>query len=150
MLGAFADDVEQAALFLLQIFLTVGAALFIGSGGGGSPLAALAACARCGRRRRCGSRSGCADVSELLDHGLVQRHDEQIVVAHEANFVRLIMHEVRLGFDVRGLRQLAPQALLVVVEEEVTGLGVDGPLLIFAAFAGRWRRQFRFFVRQLS
>jgi hypothetical protein len=123
---AVADDLEQFFLFLLEVFLALGAARFRGRGVAGdrrdsAASAALSTAAaestapaatRRGRRTSGGCGSA-ADVGELHEKTAIQRHHEEVAVACERNALT-VLREAGIGFGVGGLSQLGDLAGSVV------------------------------------
>ena len=160
-LDALADHLQEFLLFLLEVFLAVGAARF---GGCGSPAADAAhrvpRPAR-GRRRSPlstaagrgrgagGGRGGAADVGELHEQAAIQRHHVEVAVAGEGNAFA-VLGEAGIGFGVGGLGELRDLAGGVVEGEEVAGAGVDHEALVFGGFAERGGKQLDLFVGEFA
>ncbi len=119
---ALADHLQKFLLFLLEIFLAIGAARFGGRGvtaGRGcccgstastaalpAASATLAATTACGRGS---GRRGGADIGELYEEAAIQRHQEEVAAARESDALA-ILGEARIGLGLAGLGELGDLA----------------------------------------
>ena len=86
------------------------------------------------------------DVRHLLDRSVVERDDEEVVAADEAD-VALVMREPRIRLGVVRVRQLA---MLAVPKHDVAVVDVDGALEIARPIRAHRRRVFLFGFAELA
>ena len=126
LLGTLAHGVEQSALFLLQILLTVGAF-------------------RRGSRR---GRAG-ANISKLFQRAAIKRHHVKIIQPGEID-VFLIEREVGVGLGIDCAGDLPGRSALVIVDEDVAFVGEDGHCFVFRQLAVCGRRLPGFILGQAA
>src|SRR5262249_3145056 len=150
VLRPLADGLEQFALLLLDVFLTLVAALLrrLLAGGALPPLAASAAEPPLGRLGF-GGRGACAGVPELRHACALARHPVKIVLPREDNML-LVFRESRAVFAFDRACDLAALVLHVVVNEDVALFGEDGHRLVLRRIAGGRRRLLRFFFQKFA
>ncbi len=159
---ALADYLEELLLFFLEVLLTFGAARFgscgiAGRGCGAASTAALASAApeaslstTAGRGRSAGGgRGGAADVGELDELAVIERHHVEVAAAGEGDAFS-VLGEAGIGFGVGGFGELNDFAGGVVEGIEVAGAGIDHEALVFGGFAERGRQQADLFVGEFA
>src|SRR5262249_865884 len=108
---AFTHRVDQGALFLFQIFLTVGA-----SGGG--------------TRAGAGATAADANIGQLFERTAIERHDVKIVQTSEIDSL-LIESKMRIRFRIDSASDLPAASFSVIVDKDVAVVGENRHSLVF-------------------